>query len=128
MDLFYVATTISVGNGRKTTFWDAPWINGLKPKDTAHLIYLASQKKKSKVANALHADSWIAKIKLDDNFSFAHVEQFVDVRLKLRNVHLNEEMEDSIVCDPSPNGEYSAASAYKAQFMGAISNDMKKMV
>ena len=44
MDLFYAATTISVGNGRKTNFWDAPWIDGLKPtKYIVPIIYLASQ-------------------------------------------------------------------------------------
>ena len=28
MDLFYAATTISVGNGLKTPFWHAPWLGG----------------------------------------------------------------------------------------------------
>jgi hypothetical protein len=35
MDLFYASTTITLGNGEKTPFWKAPWLNGLKPIDIA---------------------------------------------------------------------------------------------
>jgi hypothetical protein len=45
MDIFYAATTISIGNGRKTPFWDAPWLDGRKPKGIAPLIYASSQRK-----------------------------------------------------------------------------------
>jgi hypothetical protein len=26
MDIFYTTTTISLGNGKKTPFWHAPWL------------------------------------------------------------------------------------------------------
>jgi hypothetical protein len=32
MEIFYAATTIYLGNGRKTSFWHAPWLNGTMPK------------------------------------------------------------------------------------------------
>jgi hypothetical protein len=35
IELFYAATTIVLGNGCKTSFWHAPWLDGLKPKDIA---------------------------------------------------------------------------------------------
>lgn len=46
MDLFYAATSITVGNGQKTLFWEAPWLDGNKPKDLAPLIFEASKTKK----------------------------------------------------------------------------------
>jgi hypothetical protein len=35
MGLFYAGTTISVKNGEKAPFWDAPWLKGAKPSDIA---------------------------------------------------------------------------------------------
>jgi hypothetical protein len=45
MNLFYAATKISVGNGAETLFWDAPWLDGEKPKEIAPLIYMSSKRK-----------------------------------------------------------------------------------
>jgi hypothetical protein len=39
MDLFYGATTIILGNGNKTPFWHAPWLEGRIPKDVAPNIF-----------------------------------------------------------------------------------------
>jgi hypothetical protein len=33
MQIFYAATTITLGNGRKTPFWHAPWLEGMMPKE-----------------------------------------------------------------------------------------------
>jgi hypothetical protein len=33
MAIFNAAMTISVGNGEKGPSWEAPWLNGRKPKD-----------------------------------------------------------------------------------------------
>jgi hypothetical protein len=32
MNIFYAATHITIGNGCKTPFWEAPWLQGRKPK------------------------------------------------------------------------------------------------
>jgi hypothetical protein len=39
MDLFYGETTIIFGNGHKTPFWPAPWLEGRIPKDVAPNIF-----------------------------------------------------------------------------------------
>ena len=44
-DFFYASTTIILGNGAKTPFWDSPWLLGRKPKDIAPLIFEASRRK-----------------------------------------------------------------------------------
>jgi hypothetical protein len=39
MELFYAATKINLGDGGKTPFWHAPWLQGRKPKDIAPKIF-----------------------------------------------------------------------------------------
>jgi hypothetical protein len=46
MNIFYAATKITVGNEAKTPFWEAPWLNGLDPKDIAPPIFMSSKRKK----------------------------------------------------------------------------------
>jgi hypothetical protein len=43
-------------------------------------------------------------------------------------MHLQEEIEDDITWKLTANGQYSAASAYKMQFLGLIESSMFKMV
>jgi hypothetical protein len=38
MNFFYATTTISVGNGKKTPFWEVPWLNGIKQEDNIPLL------------------------------------------------------------------------------------------
>lgn len=77
LNLFYALATITVGNGAKTSLWDAPWVQDHKPKEIAPLIYEASSKKSIKVREALLEDAWVSKIKISANFTMAHLQQFV---------------------------------------------------
>ena len=88
-----------------TPFWDAPWVNGAKPKDIAPLISLAYKRKKWSVASALCENNWTAKIKLDEHFYFAHMDQFIDLWVKLQTMVLHEEVEDNIHWTLSANEE-----------------------
>jgi hypothetical protein len=118
---------LSVGNGAKTPFWDAPWL-GEKPKDIAHLIYASSKKKSWNVKAALLNNAWIAKIEGTVDFNYEHVVQFVNLWTKIQTIHLVEDTKDDISWTLTTNGQYSAASAYKAQFFGAISINMNMLV
>ena len=128
MDLFYASTTITVGDGAKTHFWEAPWLDGHKPKDIAPLIFLASSRKNWSIHQALLNEAWVQKIKLDEDFSMQHIFEFVDLWTKLQNFSFDASLEDSIVWNLTPSGEYSAKSAYQAQFLGAISSDLRRFV
>jgi hypothetical protein len=45
---------IFLGNGRKMSFWNAPWLEGKTPKDIAPKIIELCKRKKWTVAQALH--------------------------------------------------------------------------
>lgn len=64
LDLFYASSTIIVGDGARTPFWDSPWVQDRKPKDIAPLIYAASTRKNRKVREVLKDEAWVLKIKL----------------------------------------------------------------
>jgi hypothetical protein len=128
MDLFYASTTITIGDGAKTHFWEAPWLNGLKPKDIAPLIFDASSRKNWTIPQALLNNAWVRKIKMDEDFTVQHVFEFVDLCTRLQGFAFDATIEDSIVWNLTPDGEYSAKSAYQAQFFGTTFTDMKRLV
>lgn len=39
MDLFHVLTKVTIGDGTKVSFWESAWLDGLRPKHVAPLIY-----------------------------------------------------------------------------------------
>jgi hypothetical protein len=128
MNLFYAATTITIGNGNIALFWSSPWLNGTKPKDIAPLIYEASSKKRLTVKQAMLNNAWISNIKMDASLTIPHIHQYIRLWNELNGIHLRVDEEDNIVWNLSPNGEYSTSSAYKAQFFGATLTCMNEMV
>jgi hypothetical protein len=48
-DLFAAATSVTTRNGKKAIFLEAAWLNGMRPKDVAPLIFELSKKKRCTV-------------------------------------------------------------------------------
>ena len=128
MDLFYASTTITIGNGAIAPFWDSPWLFGRKPKDVAPLIFECSTRKNWKVREALLEGAWIGKVKISTSFTLEHIRQFVHLWTLLRNVHLEEDRVDSVAWKHTTNGEYTTASAYRAQFLDIARTEMNKTI
>jgi hypothetical protein len=105
MDIFYVVTTINIGNGCKTPFWDATWFGGRKPIDIAPLIFAITKRKTWKVNQAMKENAWIRKITLDENFIVEHLRQFAILWGCLQEVHLLEDVEDNITWNLTANGQ-----------------------
>ena len=58
-ELFYAATTITVGDGRMAHFWHSPWLEGKKPKDIAPLVFTSSSNKNKSVKEATQDQNWV---------------------------------------------------------------------
>jgi hypothetical protein len=128
MDLFYASTTITIGIEKIANFWDSPWLNGLKPKDIAPLIYEASTRKKWKFNQALLANAWVAKIRMDTNLTVQHIHEYIHLWTLLQRIQLVEHIDDTITWNTTSNGEYSSTAAYNAQFFGSLITNMNKIV
>ena len=76
LEFFYASTTITIGDGAKTPFWDSPWLLGRKPKDIAPLIFEASRRKNWKVWEALKGNAWILKINPSTVVTVGHIREF----------------------------------------------------
>jgi hypothetical protein len=96
MDIFYTAIKISLGNGNKTPFWQAPWLHGRRPIDVAPLIFEISKRKNWVVSKALHDNSYVTKIDLEKSFTIHHFNQFLELWVLLSTIQLNEFAEDDI--------------------------------
>jgi hypothetical protein len=57
-----------------------------------------------------------------------HLSQFVQLWALIQNVHLTENVEDDIVWKLTANLQYTAASAYKLQFLGLTESSTYKVV
>jgi hypothetical protein len=60
MDLFYAATTITIGDGCTVSFWHSPWLDGSKPNERS--IFDISTWKNFIVHKAYLHDFWVAKL------------------------------------------------------------------
>jgi hypothetical protein len=116
--LFAACTTMVLGDGKKTSFWDSGWIQGRRPKDIAPSLFQASRKKKRSVHDALSNNTWIRDLSFNGRLTNELLDAFVERWSLVQAVHLQPQQEDTIIWKLTKTGTYSAASAYKVQFLG----------
>lgn len=114
--LFFASTEVALSNGTNTPFWEARWLHGASPKELAPGLYSQARFKHRTVAKELMNRNWIRNLGQLDTEEL--LSQFIMLFNLLREVQLNEEP-DRITWRWTANGEYSASSAYNAQFIGA---------
>jgi hypothetical protein len=117
--LFTVCTTITLGDGKRTSFGDSGWLHGCKPKDIAPSLFELSRKKRRSVQGTLNKDNWIRDLDINGRITSNPITSFVLLWTLVQSTELQPQREDSIRWKLTTSGEYSAASAYKAQFLGS---------
>jgi hypothetical protein len=115
--LFANYTHITLGDDNKTSFWNSGWLQGSRPKDVVPLLFAQTRKKKRTVASAIHNDNRIRDINLHAGFTKEHLLQFTTLWNLVAPTVLHPQHTAEITRTLTQNGEYSTASAYKAQFM-----------
>lgn len=116
--LFSAATTVTVRNGCKASFWHSTWLNGRAPYAKFPLLYRHSRRKKRSVREATTNGRWIADIAY--NLNHALLDEFFKLWTEIEEARpdLQEEEEDHIIWNLESSGNYSTKSAYAIQFAG----------
>jgi hypothetical protein len=117
--LFRAWTAISLGNGKKVSFWHDRWLQGECPKDIAPRLYKLVWRKNISVAEALHDRKWSRG--LQQITSTEDINSFVDLWQRLREVTLSAQ-EGASTWRFSSNGIYSSSLVYNIQFLGSTSD------
>ncbi|WVZ95975.1 hypothetical protein U9M48_041672 [Paspalum notatum var. saurae] len=126
--LFATATTIKIGDGARTSFWHCAWAKGRRPKDIAPDIFTASRERKMSLREALDEQTWVRRIDLQAIHTVEHLKQFVELWSIAQSITLAQNTEDHIVWKFNASGAYSAASAYRLQFLGHTNFNLKALI
>jgi hypothetical protein len=96
--MFHVSTTVVVGNGSKTLFWEDRWLDGSSIASRAPLLVKAVTKRARRirlVSEALAGDRWIVDI--SGSLSILALREYVELWSRLQSVHLDDQVEDRFI-------------------------------
>jgi hypothetical protein len=111
--LFRACTTIKVGDGKNTKFWDDRWLQGFIPKEVAPELHRLAWRKNFLVAKGMDAEKWMRG--LHRISTQEETNQFVHLWQMLRHVQLTNQA-NSIAWRFTTYGNYFTISAYTIQF------------
>jgi hypothetical protein len=113
--LFFASTSVHIGNGRSTPFWEVRWLHGAAPKDLASSLYRLARFKHRSVFTELSNSNWISS--LVDITTTTEMEDFTLLFMVISLVSLTDQL-DTITWRWTGDGKFTVASAYKCQFHG----------
>jgi len=78
--LFAAATKITIGNGKKTSFWYGAWSQGQRLKDIAPNLFKISKRKNRSLYVATQNQNWIKDLNLQHRgFNAQHFIEYVAI-------------------------------------------------
>lgn len=116
--VFRAATTIVIGDGRKTNFWRAHWAQGCRPADRWPNLFGHCNGRRLTLRDAIINNNWLRYVKADLPQAVLH--ELCDLWEVTRAISLTEGATDQIKWKLTASGQYMASSAYRMQFHGSI--------
>jgi len=114
--LFRACTRVSVGDGAKAKFWDSTWVQGRAPRDLAPNLYKLAWRKNLTVREELQNHNWTRGLwRMSSALEMA---EFVMLWNLVQDTQLSMQQDEIRWCWTA-DGQYTAQSAYKAQFCGS---------
>uniref|UniRef100_A0A8I6X6V4 Reverse transcriptase zinc-binding domain-containing protein n=1 Tax=Hordeum vulgare subsp. vulgare TaxID=112509 RepID=A0A8I6X6V4_HORVV len=114
--LFYVSTSMVVGDGLTTLFWEDRWLHGQSIRELAPLLYLCIPKNRRKartVAEGIGGNAWARDIR--GVVGLQEIGQYLLTWQLVTHTTLSTEP-DKLVWNWTANDVYSARSCYRATF------------
>ncbi|PNT75534.1 hypothetical protein BRADI_1g34168v3 [Brachypodium distachyon] len=118
MALFRASTHIVLGAGKKALFWHDAWLlDGSTPRDRWPGLFAIASRKNRTVQKELTNRNWVrALLRIDTT---QQINDFVTLWECIQETHLSTK-NDSISWRWAPLGSYTAALAYRTQFLGLV--------
>jgi hypothetical protein len=117
--IFKASIRMMLGDGSRTLFWDDPWVDGVQIECLApDLIKMVrpSIRRSRTVQQGMTGAAWVRDIA--GELSVNAVVQYVQLWVRVHNVQLAGDGDDSIAWKWMSNGAFSSRSAYRAFFHG----------
>jgi hypothetical protein len=114
--LFANCTQITLGNGKKASFWGSGWLQGKRPRDIAPLLFAKTMRKKRTVCSAMEDNNWVRDLNLRNGLTTELLTEFVALWNLVATTAPLQDQEDMIRWTQTSPGHYTTSSAYKAQF------------
>jgi hypothetical protein len=114
--------SVDVGNGTRTWFWRAKWLDGSSIECFAPDLFAVVDKRAVRVrtfAQGMQRESWIADI--TGSLSVLGLYQYATLWAQLQTLTLDAAAADKFSWKWTVDKQYTASSAYRAFFVGQAS-------
>jgi hypothetical protein len=118
--LFFASTTISLGDGHSTQFWEDRWIDGRSVSEIMPRLYACIPKRRRRtttVAQGLQNRRWVQDI--HGTLGIEEIGDYLLLRRRLEHIQLSDQA-DTMVWKWTSNGSYSASFCYRTTFHGSL--------
>jgi len=119
--LLMMAVVTEVGDGANTLFWKDNWLDGKSIQSLAPSLSASVSRRRANrrsVKDALDNDLWLEDIQ--GEITIDALWEYLELWNIINAVELQQGIPDKHIWRLSSSGQYTAQSAYEAQFQGAI--------
>jgi hypothetical protein len=126
LQLFNRSVIFNLGDGQRISFWKDPWLGEQAIQTIAPDLFKQCTKRNLTVAQALLDGRWRRHFRR--GLTTVALEQFLLVHDRLESVQLQPGVHDTVTWRWTADGQYSASSAYEAQFEGHPTSRFRKLI
>jgi hypothetical protein len=127
--LFAASTVLTIGDGKKASFWTSAWLDGQRPCDVAPCLFSTSKRKNRTLHQAITDNNWIRDINLQHyGLSAQHLAEYTHLWHEVRCIVIRVGMPDNLSWKFKENGKYTTSSAYHAKFVGTTYNNFEALI